>query len=173
MKLFRIFSLIYIVFLYQFFQSCTEVAGYPEVEEEIIGYANVDERLWDHFENFELVAAARGITINLRDTDITGAINSIQEGGVAGTCTYGTHRPNDIVIDQQFWNRSSAFGREEVVFHELGHCYLMRGHTEETHMNNDRVCASIMRSGTGDCFSLYNAVNRAYYLDELFKIMLP
>lgn len=174
MKVFRIFSLVYIFFLYHFFQSCTEQAGYPQVEEEeLSGYFNVDERLWSHFENFENEAAARGITIDLRNTNITGAINAIEESGVAGTCTYGTHRPSDIVIDQQFWNRASAFGREEVVFHELGHCFLMRGHTEKTHQNNDRVCASIMRSGTGDCFSLYNAVNREYYLDELFEFLTP
>lgn len=172
MKFFRVFSLVYIVFLYQFFQSCTEDAGYPiSGEEEFIGYANVDSRLWSHFEDFESAAAERGISINLRDFNITGKIESIQDNGVAGTCTYGTHRPSDIVIDQQFWNRSSAIGREEVVFHELGHCYLMRGHTEETVQNN--ICASIMRSGTGNCFNAYSVINRDYYLDELFEIMRP
>jgi hypothetical protein len=54
-----------------------------------------------------------------------------------------------------------------VVFHELGHCYLGRGHSEETHPNG--VCKSIMRSGNGGCFDNYNSTTREAYLDELFS----
>lgn len=134
----------------------------------IEGYANVDERLWDLFQKFEEEAAARSIAVDLNGFNITGVIESIPESGVAGTCSYGANHPSDIVIDLEYWNLATALQREEVVFHELGHCYLMRGHTEGTVQGN--ICASIMRSGLGGCRSVYNDLNREYYLDELFGL---
>lgn len=139
-----------------------------DIVPEEIGYPGVDEELWTYFDQFEEEAFARGIEIDLRAANITAQIQEIDEHRVLGQCNYAFRRfsPNRVTIDEAFWNRSSNRGREFVVFHELGHCYLNRAHREDT----DRLgsCLSIMRSGTGNCRDNYSQVTRSRYLDELF-----
>lgn len=142
----------------------------PDFNEEIpnrpVGYESVDEALWDYFQRFEVVAAARGITIDLHAEDVTGTIREISSKNVAGRCNYNQHIPNMVTIDLSFWKRSSDRNREFVVFHELGHCVLFRAHKEDADLHN--ICKSIMRSGTGSCIDNYNRITRESYLDELF-----
>lgn len=126
----------------------------------------VDEKLWPYFESFEIEAAQRNIRVDLNASQITGVIENISETGVAGTCQYGQHI-HHVTIDKPFWNRASNLLREMVVYHELGHCVLARGHTEDEDTNGS--CLSIMNSGTTDCIVRYNLSNKEYYLDELFQ----
>jgi len=135
--------------------------------EEEVGYQNVDSRLWDYYSIFEEEAKARGLNVDLRSARISGEIDEIDENNVIGTCQYGGFSTNHVTIDDVFWARSSNLGREFVVFHELGHCFLNRGHIEDS--TSDGLCVSLMRSGTGDCRDAYSTRNRAYYLDELFS----
>lgn len=130
-------------------------------------YPGVDDELQPYFQEFEAQAALRGIEVDLAAADVTGKIESLEGNGVAGQCTYGSHVA-DVVIDKEFWG-SVPFHlvREMVVFHELGHCYLNRGHKEK--VNADGTCASIMRSGLMECTDNYRADTRDEYLDELFS----
>lgn len=137
-----------------------------EQEEDSESYRDVDQRLWSYFESFENEAQLRGFSYDLNALRVTGSIESIDEQGVAGVCQYGSHI-HDVTIDINFWNNASQRLREFVVFHELGHCVLSRGHTE-TQFNNG-ICRSIMRSGLGDCRDAYISDNRNYYLNELFS----
>jgi len=89
------------------------------------------------------------------------------ENNVIGTCQYGGFTADRITIDDLFWERSSNLGKEFVVFHELGHCFLHREHLEDSTSNG--ICVSLMRSGNGECRDAYNARNREFYLDELFS----
>ena len=145
--------------------SCLQKEVNIEPEPEIFN-GQINESLLPYFEQFEIEAARRGFEVNLEQHGINGTIEEISENFVAGTCTYGTHLPGDVVIDLGFWNNSSAFAKEMVIFHELGHCYLRRDH-KETRFSNG-TCTSIMRSGNGDCFDNYNPRTREYYIDELF-----
>ena len=138
----------------------------PEPDISIDGYPGVEEDLWVYFERFEEEARARGYDIDLIRDEITGVIREIEDGGVAGECTYSSHQPNHVTIDKTFWDGASDRYREFVVFHELGHCDLGRDHREAA--NQAGLCLSIMRSGLGDCRDAYNSVNREVYLDELF-----
>jgi len=119
-------------------------------------YPQVDQRLWSYFEDFEKEASSRNQNIDLVALGITGEIENISDEGVAGTCQYGLHRSSDML-------------REMIIFHELGHCALGRGHTESA--NSNGVCLSVMNSGTTDCSVLYNSNNKEYYLDELFSVL--
>jgi len=56
--------------------------------------------------------------------------------------------------------------KELIVFHELGHCFLQRGHREDALPNG--ACVSIMRSGIEDCLDNYTSETRSFYIDELF-----
>lgn len=142
----------------------------PEEEEPaedvIAPYVGVDEALWVYFDRFEKEGLLRGLDIDLRQAEVTGIIEALDEDGVVGQCTYGSHRSNHVQVDQDFWNQASDLLREFVVFHELGHCELARDHREAAH--SDGTCQSIMASGTGDCRDNYRSFTRASYLDELF-----
>ncbi|MEM9671740.1 MAG: hypothetical protein ACFB15_16240 [Cyclobacteriaceae bacterium] len=139
-----------------------------EIEPREVGYPGVEEELWVYFERFEEEAFNRGLNINLRTANITAQVQEIDENRVLGRCNFAFHRfgANRVTIDEAFWNRSSDRGREFVVFHELGHCYLNRGHREAS--DNRGTCLSIMRSGTEFCRDNYSQFTRTRYLDELF-----
>lgn len=150
-----------------FFSCQQDLINPAQEEEQILGYPGVDEALWIYFERFEEEAAERGLDIDLTAEDLTGEIVDLDEDQVVGQCTYGTHITNEVTIDRAFWNRANTFTRELVVFHELGHCQLLRGHDESE--TQQGVCLSIMASGTTDCRTNYRTSTRDAYLDELFS----
>ena len=171
---FSFFSLILIFGAFMFFTSCVEdeeITESSETEFLPIGeFPGVDPALWSHFSNFEAEAAIRGLDIDLYLANITGEISEIDEEHVAGQCTYSNQAPNAVTIDKTFWDQSNELFREFVVFHELGHCFLGRGHEEG--VNADGTCRSLMRSGVEDCRDNYRTTTRKAYLDELFGAML-
>lgn len=161
------FCLFTLLFIY----SCTQDVNLitldePEVTVDNSSYPGVDEALWVYFQRFEEEGRLRGIEVDLKAANITGVIEALGEDDVAGQCTYASHLPNHVTIDQNFWNGASDRSREFVVFHELGHCDLGRDHHEVATSNG--ICVSIMRSGLEDCRDNYTPITRASYLDELF-----
>lgn len=129
-------------------------------------FYNVDQRLWSYFESFEREAYIRGLNIDLASHNLSGHISNISDDGVAGVCRY-SQGSRDITVDSEYWNRAGLLNREFVIFHELGHCVLGRGHEEGSFSNG--ICVSIMRSGLGECRDANSQGNREYYLDELFS----
>ncbi len=158
-------SLPLLIFLFSL-NSCFEAEPIFDEPEIITTNSEIHELLLPYFERFENEGRLRGLDIDLTAHGITGTIEEISQEHVAGTCTYGTHLPGDVLIDLGFWNNSSALIKEMVIFHELGHCYLRRDHKETAFSNGS--CTSIMRSGNGDCFDNYNSQTRENYIDELF-----
>ena len=151
--------------------SITDLTEAPETPKEEItippkSYPGVDKELWPYFEQFETAAAAQGLSIDLVATGITGVIEELAEEHVAGQCTFYSHSPNHVTVDTDFWSRSSENFKEMIIFHELGHCTLDRGHLEGQLDNGN--CISIMRSGVEPCRDAYRAATKAYYLQELF-----
>lgn len=129
-------------------------------------YKGVDEQLWSYFEEFEKEAAKRGMQIDLLAAGITGSIETIHAHGTVGLCNHRIDEPNHVIIDAKFWASASENSREMIIFHELGHCYLSRGHNDVA--KNDGTCSSIMRSGKGGCVDFYTNSNKSSYLDELY-----
>ena len=130
---------------------------------------DVDPLLVSHFINFENAAHVRGFDIDLSISGISAQIVELDDVNIAGQCTYGVHRlsPKEIIIDRTFWNSASQLYREYIVFHELGHCHLLRDHNDQC--TDIGIWASIMRSGTiQGCRDFYNNRTREEYLDELF-----
>jgi len=71
-------------------------------------------------------------------------------------CGFGD---NTVTIDAETWEKASDTHREVLVFHELGHCLLMRNHRNECSlMNKDLVSDSDF------------IANRERLLDELFSM---
>ena len=91
-------------------------------------------------------------------------------------CGFGSVQANDnpqimIAYNEGCWD-ITEFDKEIVVFHELGHAILARGHRDDVLPDGTR--ASIMYSG--NIRSLYSEVRqnrRQYYVDELFDRNTP
>ena len=130
-------------------------------------YPGVEPALWTYFAEFEKSAKDRGVIIDLAAAGITGSIEKIHAHGTVGLCNHRADEPNHVIIDRDFFNAASDNSREMIIFHELGHCYLQRGHKDEK--RSDGTCASIMRSGRGGCIDFYTRSNKEDYLDELYQ----
>lgn len=150
------------------FAACSIDSTEREITTETLINNEVEEGIRPYIKRFQQEGALRGYDLSKALSEITAEITSIPETGVAGLCNYNSQRPNHVTIDKEYWNQSSDLIREFVVFHELGHCVLIRDHLEGCTRN--RIYTSIMRSGLGSCRDAYNTENRTYYLDELFSI---
>ena len=130
-------------------------------------YDNVDPALWDYWQAFETEAYLRGIDLDLKQFNLSGELVEIEDDHVAGTCSYGGSTGREIEIDIEIWSKLPSNYKEFIVFHELGHCVLNRGHSEA--QDDQGLCLSIMRSGLGSCIDNYRSSTRNSYLDELFS----
>jgi hypothetical protein len=127
----------------------------------------IESALLIHFTNFEAEAVAHGLDIDIFSLDINGYIQNIETRGTLGQCKSYSDGSQQIVVDEQYWNRISNSEREYLVFHELGHCILEREHNDERDENGN--CISIMQSGNNGCKSVYNDNYKAQLLNELFS----
>lgn len=153
-----------------FLLNCQNDAVIDSTVEEVVGskiYQNVDKELWSYWESFEFEANVRGFKIDLETEGLVGIITEIDQEHVAGSCTFSSNQPRVIRIDQTIWSNLPTLYREFIVFHELGHCILIRDHDERTDAQGN--CLSIMRSGLNGCKDYYNNQTRDFYLDELFE----
>lgn len=126
----------------------------------------VDAPLQEYFDRFEAEAAIRGVTVDYDALQISGDIRIIATPNVIGQCIHTEKEPNTVVVDKFYWDDADDLEREFLVFHELGHCALNRGHLDDS--DNNGHCISIMTSGTGACDVVYTPATREELLDELF-----
>lgn len=84
--------------------------------------------------------------------------------GVIGYCTWVKGAPL-IHIDRMFWAESDSWTKEELLFHELGHCVLFRGHVDALTLDGRPM--SIMYPFVIHA-DLFNQYTESDYLDELF-----
>lgn len=81
---------------------------------------------------------------------------------------YGPIIKRAIVIDRSFWTRlPEGDCREQLIYHELGHCVFKLDHNENwTQMNQEMIPESIMFPATFGCFYFYKKYKQ-YYIKEL------
>jgi len=134
----------------------------------------IDPAFADYLQKFKDEAAARGKKFNPESTGLIMEFGTLSDG-TAGLTHYET--PIRIQFDKTYWDDiSKSTGadlmKEDLVFHELGHGLLGRGHLNSTLSNDD--WKSIMCGGTkvdNRPWNInYRGVRRSYYLDELFDI---
>lgn len=70
-----------------------------------------------------------------------------------------------IMVDRKVWDGLTVIQREQLMYHELGHCALDRDHLDEVH-NKEYV--SLMHS-SGFIEDANYIANRDQYLNELFN----
>ena len=146
----------------------TLAACVKEEDDLTVQELNVDGQLLPYFERFVEEATARGVVVDFEQTPVEGSIAAISEDRVAGQCqTNEAQGIRRLIIDRQYWINLSELEKEFLIFHELGHCYLERGHLDTRNSNGS--CVSMMQSGLGNCRMNYTQSNRDAYIDELFS----
>jgi hypothetical protein len=85
----------------------------------------------------------KGLTVQLAD----------MPQGVAGSCT----ADRTVTIATGYWNMVGGYGKELVLFHELGHCTLGQGHRPGS------IMSAVLMSQN------YYAARREEYKQELLK----
>ena len=129
----------------------------------------MDEELVPYFMIFEEEAAKRGVVFDNSVEQIEGYLQNIVDNGVIGACRRndGPEVNRSVFFDKEYWNTATNLEKEYVVFHELGHCFLLLDHDDRE--NEKGECISIMASGTTSCRDNYNTLTRDDLIDELFS----
>lgn len=130
----------------------------------------IDPELQPYVDRFLAEAAKRGHDIDLADSGLDMIFEvDISTADYAGQCRYNLGA-NEIAIDRERWDDSNESRKEWLVYHELGHCVLDRGHRNDQFENG--MWKSLMR---GDLSSeqsrlplCYTWDREQYFIDELF-----
>jgi hypothetical protein len=140
---------------------------------------NIEEEFKPFVNSFFAEMESRGL--NLR-TDISVVfVNKISAPNVdKNICGYGYtnffgsgHAKIEIIDSENCWHQWDAIQKENLMYHELGHALLSKGHITNFYPNGSPK--SIMCSETCSNYKTYNKYQieqREYYLDELINSQL-
>jgi len=126
-----------------------------------------DPAILEYFGRFETEALKFGLEIELESKGIYGVFGDLDEDKI-GNCRYRKGEPRRVTVDRENWQYISDLEREYIIFHELGHCYLERGHDNSA--DSSGFCLSIMHGSENKCTLVYNTYTRYTYLEELFTL---
>lgn len=128
------------------------------------GPVSVDPEFLEYVQSFQSEGALRG-------KDVTAAGISIQFGDMPSEDTNGLCQMSGssraIYINRTFWSGAADSQREELIFHELGHCVLLRAHDTHLMLTGNGFSPESIMYPSLPSWGDYEA-ERARYLDELF-----
>lgn len=92
---------------------------------------------------------------------------------MVGLCTRWTSGYRQIQIDRDYWFNPSTTQEAKIglIFHEMGHCALNRGHNNETfYYSGSHILGDVPTSlmNMYNFYSPYYKELQSYYFDELF-----
>ena len=127
-----------------------------------------------YIQRFISEAAARGHSVPIDQIVVVFESPISELDHPTATCSNGPELSAPLIkLDTTLsWWRLGEMAREEVIFHELGHCILNRSHKNDLLINGDQ--ASLMRAESPLLYLFIESVDinitfkRDYYLDELF-----
>jgi len=162
-------KVLFLFSLFLVFQNCNQN---PDIGAER-GVYDVDPAFEPYVQEFIAEGAKRGKTIDFTDSGLLVEFSDVVVGGASGFCWVGEHH---VVIDKSEWTSLSENVRGFLLFHELGHCELDRGHRNEKFGNN--VWKSIMRGSPLEGIEVwipipYFGFRKDYLIDELFNEDAP
>lgn len=87
----------------------------------------------------------------------------------AGVCLKYSDGYKEIRINPVYWNNYSLEQKEQLIYHELGHCIFNRGHNDRVMEANTNCPDSIMRSYMFNINEINNCYLPEYnhYMEEL------
>ena len=126
-----------------------------------------------YIDQFVEEAAKRGHDIDFSTFGLSVQFSDKENPTFRGRCLTYTH---EIEFRRDWWEQNTEYNKEHTMFHELGHCVLIRSHKYDKLA--DGSWKSLMR---GDPFSgidgripvAFYGFRKDYYLDELFDALTP
>ncbi|MBI1227055.1 MAG: hypothetical protein GC192_17620 [Bacteroidetes bacterium] len=131
--------------------------------------STIDKEFQPYFDAFveEMNARAPDTSIDFSQFIVRFANPGELDTGIYGNCSkLGGY---EIKVSRPIWDGPDSIYREVLIFHELGHCALRRGHDEQ--MLRFYNCKSLMTAivGGSQCGTdVSSPMWREYYLQELF-----
>ncbi len=91
-------------------------------------YHYIDSAFRSSVHLFETMAVSRGIVLDDSNLSITFGMVRNAKSSVVGTCQLDALGIMIIKVHDESWAKMGPYEREELIFHELGHCILARPH---------------------------------------------
>ena len=115
-----------------------------------------------YVEKFESVSIAQGRPVRVEDLKMKFA--QMDRPTEQAVCILQTDEQPQINVNKAAWDRMTETERQSVIFHELGHCVLLRKHVNALDSDNDPI--SLMNPYALDP-TVYEA-KMDHYHQELF-----
>lgn len=133
-----------------------------------------------YIQSFRNEAQQRNQMVSTSNLIVT--FGGTQTEDVCGQCLLEAGKTPRVTLnsDEYCWKQASDFEREGLVFHELGHCLLNRGHKTDRFPNGAFV--SLMNPSDVGVYATCRypidddcdkRPRRSYYIDELFDSSTP
>lgn len=159
---------IFLATLIKLISSCTTLYYNPFPNERI------EADLAPYVQSFVEDAEKHGMTIDVSalQAKIVDMPEEIGPMGwvTVGTCYYQAAAWKEsplIIISRSYWKDASPSNRKVLMYHELGHCMLLRDHDDTmTEVGKKEIHSSIMNSFVLAPFEFRDS--EKYYVDELF-----
>lgn len=136
---------------------------------------DVPDVIQPYIDEFISQGNQRGTEIIIDDLIIELKSNLVLEGDEkAGLCTYGSNSRTPLIeLDTTSFNWTmNDYTREQLIFHELGHCILdQRGH-RNSRLDNGNY-GSYMRADGTPIYGRLSLFKKEFYLDEIFDNDAP
>lgn len=124
------------------------------VDKELEPYVSSFEKLWGQKINYKVMF-----------------VNSTTK--TVGLCELWNPDFRLVEIDRKYFKSTNESGREQLIFHELGHCSLDRRHRNNTTFIKNNLVSTPASIMIDRVFSkkelLYYKAYRDYYINELFN----
>lgn len=135
------------------------------------GVIEIHPKFQIYVDRFIEEAAKKGRAIDFSDTGLSIEFRDAVDVETGGVCRSN----HQIEIEKFYWEELTDDEKEGLIFHELGHCELGRGHRNDTLPNGEwtsRMRGDPIPDGLSAVIH-YSGVRRQYYIDELFDESVP
>lgn len=124
----------------------------------------IDPDLAPYYQGFVFEAEKQQVNLNVRDL-VLEFIGRFTDPSTLGLCRYGL--VPTVNISREKWGYMNDLDREQVVYHELGHCILGRGHIHEIVVDNGEYIFKSLMDPFLFNYRMYQD-HHVYYMHELF-----
>lgn len=143
------------------FQACAQ----PKVD------GIQDNRYDTYYDRFKADAQKENVNVNPYDIPIY-TVDEIKSNNLNSNYYIGAQCSmyyKYITVNNKVWQKVTETCKEQIIYHELGHCLLLRDHKDDKiTLNGELMPASLMISINLPCVYDSTYQNRDYYIHELF-----
>lgn len=134
----------------------------PNVTANTHSGLSIESKYVPYFKAFANRAASVGSNVKVNNLTIR-SVSSISDPGVVALCQQEPGQSPLIIVSQEWWPQFDVTMREDMIFHEMGHCVLNRGHRSD---ENNKLSLSIMNPYIFGGLAYLG--NYDHYMHELF-----